>query len=78
MKKCLLLFLSFCTSVIVSEAQTAQVKYFDSSNFDLTVRPADDFFRYANGGWLKKTTIPASKTSWGTTSMLYEQSLNVQ
>jgi len=34
------------------------------ANLDTTVRPGDDFFRYANGGWLKKHPIPASESSW--------------
>jgi putative endopeptidase len=35
------------------------------ANLDTTVRPGDDFFQYANGGWLKKHPIPASESSWG-------------
>lgn len=35
------------------------------SNLDTTVRPNDDFFEYANGGWLKKNPIPADETNWG-------------
>ena len=29
------------------------------------MRPGDDFFQYANGGWLKRHPIPASESSWG-------------
>ncbi|MDO7875111.1 M13 family metallopeptidase [Hymenobacter sp. ASUV-10] len=32
---------------------------------DTTVAPGDDFFTYANGGWLKQHPIPASEVSWG-------------
>ncbi|WBA41407.1 M13 family metallopeptidase [Hymenobacter canadensis] len=35
------------------------------ANLDTTVRPGDDFFQYANGGWLKQHPIPASESSWG-------------
>ena len=34
----------------------------DQSNFDKLVRPQDDFYRYVNGGWLKKTKIPADES----------------
>ena len=34
----------------------------DTTNFDHSVRPQDDFFRYVNGGWLKKTTIAGDAT----------------
>lgn len=35
------------------------------SNMDTTVSPRDDFFHYANGGWLKKNPIPNDETKWG-------------
>jgi putative endopeptidase len=35
------------------------------ANMDTTVNPADDFFDYAQGAWVKRTNIPAEETSWG-------------
>jgi len=35
------------------------------STVDANIIPGDDFFAYANGGWLKATTIPAGKQRWG-------------
>ena len=34
------------------------------SNMDTTVSPADDFFMYANGGWIKQNPIPDDQSSW--------------
>ncbi len=34
----------------------------DLSTRDLSVRPGDDFQRYANGSWMDTTTIPADKS----------------
>ena len=34
-------------------------------NLDTTVNPATDFFAYANGGWIKKSTIPPEESMWG-------------
>jgi putative endopeptidase len=35
--------------------------------------PGDDFFGYANSGWLKATEIPAGKGLWGARSEIAEQ-----
>ena len=42
---------------------------------DLTVKPGDNFYQFANGSWLKSNPIPASKTSWGSFNVLREESL---
>ncbi len=34
-------------------------------NLDTTIRPGDNFFRYANGGWLKRNPIPPAYSGWG-------------
>ena len=36
---------------------------FDAAGMDRTTAPGDDFFDYANGGWLKATEIPADRSS---------------
>src|SRR6478672_6215119 len=55
-------------------AQTGHELGFDTTNFDKSVRPQDDFFRYVNGGWLKTHDIPADATSWGSFNELGERS----
>ncbi|MBV8404951.1 MAG: M13 family metallopeptidase, partial [Gammaproteobacteria bacterium] len=37
----------------------------DLSTRNLAVKPGDDFFSYANGGWYDRFTIPADKSSFG-------------
>jgi predicted metalloendopeptidase len=44
----------------------------EPSHFDTSLKPADDFFLYANGGWLKANPIPADQTTWGAFSELRE------
>ncbi|MDQ6646153.1 MAG: M13 family metallopeptidase [Pseudomonadota bacterium] len=46
----------------------------DLSGVDHSVKPGDDFFRYANGDWLKTATIPADRSSTGTFLTVFEQS----
>jgi putative endopeptidase len=37
----------------------------DPATFDLTVKPQDDFFRYADGTWIKNNPIPDEYSRWG-------------
>lgn len=43
------------------------------TNRDTTVNPADDFFDYANGGWIKKNPIPADETGWGIAQLVNQE-----
>jgi len=53
-------------------ASVSEARLLDQSGIDSTVRPQDDFFLYVNGGWIKKTEIPASEATWGAGAILYE------
>jgi putative endopeptidase len=44
----------------------------DVANMDLGVSPREDFYRFANGGWLDRTEIPEDKSSYGTFTELYD------
>ncbi|HEY4772083.1 MAG TPA: M13 family metallopeptidase [Steroidobacteraceae bacterium] len=48
----------------------------DLSAQDTTVRPGDDFFRYANGHWLDTHEIPADRSRWGRFEALDEAAQN--
>ncbi|WP_133479803.1 M13 family metallopeptidase [Cognatilysobacter segetis] len=37
---------------------------FDTAGMDRSVAPGDDFYMYANGGWMKSTEIPADRSSF--------------
>ncbi|MBK9965943.1 MAG: M13 family metallopeptidase [Holophagales bacterium] len=41
------------------------MKPVDSATFDPSVKPCEDFYQYAVGGWLKANPIPADKSRWG-------------
>lgn len=54
-------------STLVVNQSFAQLKN-PGINLDLmdnSIKPADDFFKFVNGTWLKNTEIPADKTRWG-------------
>lgn len=44
-------------------------------NIDSSVKPGDDFFDYANGGWIKKNPIPGEQSSWGIGNLVMEENL---
>ena len=48
---------------------------FDLTARDLSVKPGDDFFHYANGAWLKRIEIPADRSNWGMHAALAERTL---
>ncbi len=46
----------------------------DLSSHDTSVRPGDDFYRYADGRWLDTTQIPPDRTSWSSFVELADRS----
>ncbi len=44
-----------------------------AANLDTSINPGDDFFAYANGGWIKKNPIPADQSSWGIGGLVVEE-----
>ena len=45
---------------------------FDISHMDTSVNPAEDFYTYAIGGWLKQNPIPPEFSRWGSFNELAE------
>jgi len=43
------------------------------NDFDFSINPADNFYYFCNGNWLKNQTIPKKYTSWGTFEILFEE-----
>jgi putative endopeptidase len=43
------------------------------NEIDRSIKPGDDFYRYANGGWLKSTEIPAGRSIYDTRAILNEK-----
>ena len=51
-------------------AHAQPVSGVDTAGFDAAVRAQDDLFGAGNGGWVKKTEIPADKSRFGTFDQL--------
>ncbi|WP_234735199.1 M13 family metallopeptidase [Tellurirhabdus bombi] len=53
--------------------EASRTVFFDKAGMDTTVVPGNDFFSYANGGWVKNTPIPGDQTGWGSFYTLYQE-----
>jgi predicted metalloendopeptidase len=59
---------------IPAAAQAPRTLGIDTTAFDRSVRPQDDFFRFVNGGWIRRTPIPDDAARWGSFDELAERS----
>ena len=56
----------------VAPATPTFVHGIDTAGMDTAVKPGDDFFRYANGTWLRNTPIPPDRSSFGISQQVDE------
>jgi putative endopeptidase len=52
-------------------------KGIDETAIDKTVVPGEDFYRYANGSWLKNNPVPESESRWGSFNQVSERNNEV-
>jgi putative endopeptidase len=52
---------------------TADDLVFSVDNMDPSADPAEDFYRYASGGWLDRVERPADKSRWGVFPVMGER-----
>ena len=63
---------SACQNQPSSEKTDAEPAGISLADMDTTVSPGDDFYRFANGGWLKRTEIPDDEGRWSSFNELRE------
>ena len=71
--KALLIVFAFVVSLGTAAAPVDPNASDLSQNIDRSIKPGDDFYRYANGGWLKTAAIPAGQSSYDTRAILIER-----
>lgn len=59
------LSLFFPVLTLARQSTDATVHGINPADMDFSVDPAEDFFRFANGGWLDRTEIPADEGAYG-------------
>ena len=50
---------------------------FDLANLDRSVAPCDNFYQFADGGWLKANPVPPAYSRWGTFNILHDRNEDV-
>ncbi len=74
MKKVFMLLTLFSFILVAGCTQSPQTtKAIDPQNMDLTVKPGDDFYQYANGNWIKNHPIPDEYSRYGAFEYLIEE-----
>jgi len=65
--------LSTCIDRVGAAEAATKTRGTDLAGMDKTVHPGDDFYRFANGGWMDATPIPPDRSSYGGFSILEEE-----
>ncbi len=66
-------FAIFSFAVSLGPARAAVAQNVNTQDMDRSVRPGDDFYRFANGGWLRTAAVPVGQSNYGTSAMLMEK-----
>jgi predicted metalloendopeptidase len=61
----------FASAVMLTAAAPPAAR--NAGEMDRSIKPGDDFYRYANGGWLETVAIRAGQASYDTRAMLMEK-----
>jgi putative endopeptidase len=80
MKSFIAIIFSLLCAFSLRAAQQPQIEPnpppLDPKNMDTSVKPQDDFYLYANGGWLQRNLVPPEYSRWGSFDELTEKNQN--
>ena len=68
----ILMTMALTSMSLVASAQAELQSGINLGDLDTSVRPADDFYEYACGGWMKKNPLPAAYSRFGSFDRLGE------
>jgi putative endopeptidase len=64
--------MAMASMTMMTMAQEPLRSGLDQTDFDTSLRPGDDFYGYACGGWVKKHPLPAAYSRYGSFDQLQE------
>jgi predicted metalloendopeptidase len=70
---CLIVLAAIAAESRTSPPSEPATKAVDVAAMDKAVAPGDDFYTHVNGAWLKATSIPPDKASYGVFTILSDQ-----
>jgi putative endopeptidase len=62
-----------CSALLAAGLWASATAALAQTGVDTAIQPGDDFFAYANGGWLHSTEIPTGKERWNARSEIEER-----
>jgi predicted metalloendopeptidase len=65
--------LIFASLIVLHASGGARLHGPHTQETDRSIKPGDDFYAYANGGWLKSIAIPAGQATYDTRALLMER-----
>ena len=68
-----LLLATSCAHQGTQQASAPLNSGLELSNFDQTIRPQDDLYRFANGQWLNQFEIPSDRSNYGSFSKVADE-----
>jgi putative endopeptidase len=69
--------LTLFTLAVLSTAAATEVHGINPADMDPSASPCQNFYEYADGGWLKRNPIPSDYPSWGAFNELEERNREV-
>ena len=70
--KRMITMMAMASMMMTAMAQEPLRPGLNQTDFDTSVRPGDDFYGYACGGWMKKNPLPAAYSRYGSFDQLQE------
>lgn len=69
----LFMIMTGCSDCNKRKSDSENVPAIDLSNMDLAVDPGNDFYKYANGNWIKKNPVPEEYSRYSVFEVLQEK-----